>query len=55
MDAYTENKKPDTRKGVRKGSAVICLIPADIIRKTVIPNGITVFLVRRKGLEPPTY
>ena len=43
MDAYTENKNPDTRKGIRKGSAVICLIPADIIRKTVIPNGITVF------------
>ena len=27
----------------------------DINRKADIPNGISAFLVRRKGLEPPTY
>ena len=27
----------------------------DTIRKADIPNGISAFLVRRKGLEPPTY
>ena len=30
-------------------------VPSDAKRKADIPNGISAFLVRRKGLEPPTY
>ena len=30
-------------------------VPSNVKRKADIPNGISAFLVRRKGLEPPTY
>ena len=56
--AFSENRgaAPSSRRRRRSSTPHLYLrVPADINRKTVIPKVITVFVVRRKGLEPPTY